>query len=177
MLIYANALVKKEMDDHRSPRLTELKDHIGLLMDEVRGMSHDLKSNRFDTITGFGRQLTATLEKLREATGIDFTLKVENGDKALSQLQLSHLSRIVDELVGNSVKHAGCGTINLEMTGVKRSLRVHYSDDGKGIDPDIQPAGIGLQNIRERVVSLRGSFHLDNAWPQGYSILILIPLL
>ena len=177
MLIYANALVKKEMDDHQSPRLTELKDHIGLLMDEVRGMSHDLKSNRFDTITGFGRQLAATLEKLREATGIDFTLKVENGDKALSQLQLTHLSRIVDELVGNSIKHAGCGKVNLEMAGVKRNLRVHYSDDGKGIDPDIQPAGIGLQNIRERVASLRGSFHLDNAWPQGYSILILIPLL
>jgi signal transduction histidine kinase len=63
------------------------------------------------------------------------------------------------------------------MTGVKRNLRVHYSDDGRGIDPDIQPAGIGLQNIRERVASLRGSFHLDNAWPQGYSILIQIPLL
>jgi signal transduction histidine kinase len=177
MLIYANALVKKEMDEHQSPRLTALKDHIGLLMDEVRGISHDLKSDRFKTITGFGRELTATLEKLREATGIGFTLKVENGEKALTQLQLTHLSRIVHELVGNSIKHAGCGTINLEMTGVKRSLQVHYSDDGKGIDPDRQPAGIGLQNIRERVASLRGSFHLDNAWPRGYSILILIPLL
>jgi signal transduction histidine kinase len=177
MLIYANALVKKEMDEHPSPRLTALKDHIGLLMDEVRGISHDLTSDRFKTITGFGRELTATLEKLREATGIGFTLKVENGEKALTQLQLTHLSRIVHELVGNSIKHAGCGAINLEMTGVKRSLRVHYSDDGKGIDPDRQPAGIGLQNIRERVASLRGSFHLDNAWPRGYSILILIPLL
>jgi signal transduction histidine kinase len=54
---------------------------------------------------------------------------------------------------------------------------VQYSDDGKGIDPEAEPAGIGLQNIRERVASLRGSFHLDNAWPQGYSIHILIPLI
>jgi signal transduction histidine kinase len=177
MLIYANALVKKEMDDHRSPLLTELKNHIGLLMDEVRGISHDLKSNRFDTISGFGRELTVTLEKLREATGIGFTLKVENGEKPLTQLQFTHLSRIVHELVGNSVKHAGCGTINLEMTGVRRSLQVQYSDDGKGIDPEVEPAGIGLQNIRERVASLRGSFQLDNAWPRGYSIHILIPLI
>lgn len=177
MLIYANALVKKEMDDHESARLTELKNHIGLLMAEVRSISHDLKSNRFDTITGFGRELTTTLEKLREATGIGFTLKVENGDRALSHVQLTHLSKIVHELVGNSVKHAECGKISLEMTGVKRNLQVHYSDDGKGLNPDIKPAGIGLQNIRERVDSLRGSFHLDNAWPQGYSILILIPLL
>ncbi len=176
MLIYANALVKKEMDDHPSPRLTELKSHIGLLMDEVRGISHDLKSDRLDTITGFGRELTTTLEKLRDATGIGFTLKVENGEKALTQLQLTHLSKIVHELVGNSVKHAGCGKISLEMTGIKRSLQVRYSDDGKGIDPAVQPAGIGLQNIRERVASLRGRFHLDNAWPKGYSILILIPL-
>ena len=177
MLIYANALVKKEMDDHQSPRLTELKSHIGLLMEEVRGISHDLKSNRLDTVTGFGRELTATLEKLRDATGIGFTLKVENGEKALSQLQLTHLSKIVHELLGNSVKHAGCGNISVEMVSVKRCLRVHYSDDGKGMDPALQPAGIGLQNIRERVASLQGSFHLDNAWPKGYSILILIPLL
>jgi signal transduction histidine kinase len=177
MLIYANALVKKEMDDHQSPRLTELKSHIGLLMDEVRSISHDLKSNRFDTISGFGRELNTTLERLREATGIGFTLKVENGDKALSQLQLTHLSKIVHELVGNSVKHAECGKISVEMTRVKRSLQVDYSDDGKGLDPDIKPAGIGLQNIRERVDSLRGSFQLDNAWPRGYSIRILIPLL
>jgi signal transduction histidine kinase len=177
MLIYANALVKKEMDDHESPRLAELKNHIGLLMAEVRSISHDLKSNRFDTITGFARELTTTFEKLRDATGIGFTLKVENGDRALSQLQLTHLSKIVHELVGNSVKHAECGKISLEMTGVKRNLQVHYSDDGKGLNPEIKPAGIGLQNIRERVDSLRGSFQLDNAWPQGYSILILIPLL
>jgi signal transduction histidine kinase len=177
MLIYANALVKKEMDDRQSPRLTELKSHVGLLMEEVRGISHDLKSNRLDTVTGFGRELTASLEKLQDATGIGFTLKVENGEKALTQLQLTHLSKIVHELVGNSVKHAGCARISLEMTGVRRSLQVHYSDDGKGMDPAVQPAGIGLQNIRERVASLRGSFHLDNAWPKGYSILILIPLL
>jgi signal transduction histidine kinase len=63
------------------------------------------------------------------------------------------------------------------MTGVRRSLQVQYSDDGKGIDPEAEPAGIGLQNIRERVASLRGSFQLDNAWPQGYSIHILIPLI
>ena len=63
------------------------------------------------------------------------------------------------------------------MTGVKRNLQVYYSDDGKGINPETGPAGIGLENIRERVGTLRGSFRLDNAWPQGYSILILIPLL
>jgi two-component system, NarL family, sensor kinase len=176
MLIYANALVKKEMDDHQSPRLAELKNHIGLLMGEVRSISHDLKSERLDTITGFGRELTAALEKIRDATGIGFTLQVENGEKALTQLQRTHLSKIVHELVGNSLKHAGCGNINVAMTSIDRSLRVDYSDDGKGIDPTIPPAGIGLQNIRERVAFLRGSFHLDNAWPKGYSIHILIPL-
>jgi signal transduction histidine kinase len=39
-----------------------------------------------------------------------------------------------------------------------------------------QVNGIGLQNMQERVALLKGEFQLHNAWPQGYSINILIPL-
>ena len=75
-------------------------------------------------------------------------------------------------------------------------LRINYTDDGKGISPGspatagngpsvgngpsagvASSAGIGLQNIRERVGMLKGDFQLHNAYPQGYSIDISIPLL
>ena len=146
-------------------------------MMEVRSIAHDLKSNHLDTINGFGREITNLLEKVSAATGMGFILKVDNGDQALSHQQLTHLSNIVQELVGNSIKHAGCDKISLELTGAKRTLQLRYSDNGKGIDPNALSTGIGLQNIRERVDSLRGVCTLDNAWPAGYSINLSIPLL
>jgi signal transduction histidine kinase len=176
MLLYANARVKKELDDHPTPGLSELKGHISQIMDEVRSISHDLKSTEFGTITTFAWEISGILEKVRATTGITSAVKVDNGDRALSHFQLTHLSKVVQELISNSVKHAGCRQISLEMTGVKRTLQLCYSDDGKGMDPEVK-GGIGLQNIRERIASLQGEFKLSNAWPKGYTILISIPLL
>jgi len=175
MLLYANALVKKESENHPSEGLDQLKGQIGQIMAAVRGISHDLKSNRLGTISALGRDLDTLLEKIREATGIAFTLTVENGNAILSHFQMTHLSKIVQELISNSVKHAACSKITIAMKGLPRNLHIDYTDDGKGIDP-ASAGGIGLQNINERTASLRGRFELNNNFPNGYTAALSIPL-
>jgi signal transduction histidine kinase len=177
MLLYANALVKKEAEDHPSKGLEEVKSHIGQIMEAVRGISHDLKSSRLGTIDGLGKELTTLLEKIRDATAIGFTLTVDNGDHILSHFQLTHLLKIVQELISNSIKHADCRKISVAIKAPHRNLQLDYSDDGKGMNPAATTTGIGLDNIRERVDSLQGRFQLNNAFPEGYSIALSIPLL
>ncbi len=189
MLIYANALVKKQSDQYPSKGLDELKSQIGQIMEAVRGISHDLKSSRPGTIADLGKETTTLLEKIRDATGIAFTLTVENGNAILSHFQMTHLSKIVHELISNSVKHAACNKITIAMKGLPRSLQIDYSDDGKGIDPAVlspgvnssthgsNPTGIGLANIQDRVSALHGRLDLNNAFPEGYSVALSIPLL
>jgi signal transduction histidine kinase len=58
---------------------------------------------------------------------------------------------------------------------MERSLRITYSDNGRGMEPGSVSAGIGMRNIRERTDLLKGSFELQNAWPEGYSIELTIP--
>lgn len=176
MLLYANALVKKESDNQPSEGLDQLKVQIGQIMEAVRGISHDLKSSRLGTIGALGRELHSLLEKIREVTGIAFTLTVENGNSILSHFQMTHLSKIVHELIANSVKHAACRRITIVLKGFSRNLSIDYTDDGKGIDPAAR-GGIGLQNINERTASLRGRFELNNNFPNGYTVALSIPLL
>lgn len=176
MLLYANALVKKESTGHPSEGLDQLKGQLGQIMEAVRGISHDLKSGRPGTITALGRDLNTLLEKIREATGIAFTLTVENGSSILSHFQLTHLSKIVHELITNSVKHSACNKITIAMKGFPRNLQIDYTDDGRGIDPTAT-GGIGLQNINERTASLRGRFELNNNYPNGYTAALSIPLI
>jgi len=178
MLLYANALVKKESDTQPSAGLDQLKLQIGQIMEAVRGISHDLKANRLGTINILGKDLGALLEKIREATGIAFSLTVENGSHILSHFQMTHLQKIVHELISNSVKHAACNKITIAMKGFSRNLQIDYSDDGKGIDPNgPSTGGIGLGNIRERVASLQGRLEFNNTFPEGYSVALSIPLL
>jgi signal transduction histidine kinase len=175
MLLFANALVKKEMETHPTPGLAELKVQTAQIMEAVRGISHDLKSSRLSTVDSFSREIMVLLEKLKRTTGIDFTLRQNNGQQVLSHWQYSHLTKMVNEMIGNSVRHAGCSQITVLIKAMERSLRITYSDNGRGMEPGSVSAGIGIRNIRERTDLLKGSFELQNAWPEGYSIELTIP--
>jgi signal transduction histidine kinase len=155
----------------------ELKAQIQRIMEAVRGISHDLKSSEMSTVQTFYRDVCNLLEKIRATTEIDFTAKMNSGSQVLSHIQYTNLRKIVDELITNSIKHAECSFITLDIKTVERRLQVSYSDNGKGMSPGGPSEGIGLQNIQERVRAMNGDFQLNNAWPEGYSIDISIPLL
>ncbi len=177
MLLYANTLVKKELEERPSPRVEELKSQVAYIMEAVRGISHDLKSNELGTVEGLYKDVTVLLEKIRDSTGIDFTIRMSDGSRVLGHLQYMNLRKIIDEMVSNSIKHAQCKRITLNLKATGRRLLIVYSDDGKGMAPEQLPGGIGMQNIQERTNLLNGDFQLHNAYPEGYFIDVTIPLL
>ena len=177
MLLYANTLAKKELESNNSLRLEELKSQIMYVMEAVRGISHDLKSNELSTVHTFYKDITEALEKIRTSTGIDFTIRMSAGNRILSHLQNTHLRKIIDELVSNSIKHGVCSMITLHIKTTDQRLLLHYLDNGKGMAPDKPADGIGMQNMKERTNLLNGEFQVHNTYPDGYSIDISIPLL
>ncbi|HET6252679.1 MAG TPA: ATP-binding protein [Puia sp.] len=175
MLLFANALVKKELDERPSPGLVELKAQTAQIMEAVRGISHDLKSNQLSKLDSFGREVTGLLGKIRQTTGIDYQFRMDNGGRILSNRQYAHLTKIMNELISNSIKHAGCSRITVVVRSMEQRFTISYSDNGRGMEPGSFSAGIGLGNIKERVAMSKGSFEIRNAWPEGYSIEISIP--
>lgn len=170
MVLYASILAKKQQND-------ELKGQIGQIMDAVRNISHDLKSPQLSTIASLGKVISDLLKKVQSATDIDFLLQAGNGMRVLSHGQFTQLKAILQELVSNSIKHADCSKIMIRIAAPGQQLNLSYSDDGRGIGPGIVgKPGIGIKNIEERVTLLRGGFQLKDAWPDGYSIDISIPL-
>jgi signal transduction histidine kinase len=176
MLLYANILARKEAEANPTPGMEELKAQIGYSMEAVRGISRDLKSSRLSTVGSFYKEVTTLLEKIKSSARIDFTSRLTNGGHVLSQLQYSNLWKIVNELISNSIKHASCSLITLDVQTNGGELRIEYADDGKGISEGEVSNGIGLQNMVERAKLLNGEFQLRNAYPHGYSVLLLIPI-
>lgn len=177
MVMYAGILVKKESEINPSPRLDELKGHMRQIMETVRSISQDLKSNKLSTVNFFYNEIAGLLKKIKASTQIDFLIRLNKGSQILSHLQFTTLRKIVSEMVTNSIKHAECDMITIQLKVMERHLRISYSDNGKGIAYETQTGGIGIQNIRERVGLLKGDFQLNNFYPEGYSIDISIPLL
>jgi signal transduction histidine kinase len=177
LLLYANTLVKKEVQEHPSPRVEELRSHLLHVMEAVRGVTHDLKSTELATVGVLHKEILALLEKIRDTTQIDFSLHLNYGNPVLSHFQATHLRKAVNELISNSIKHGQCSRIDIRLRVSERKLHIRYSDNGRGMPPQAEHGGIGLKNVQERVGLLNGAFHLHNDYPKGYSIDIKIPLL
>lgn len=84
--------------------------------------------------------------------------------------------RITQELINNSIKHAGCKEISIQLFYRDHLIIFTYEDDGKGFDAQkIMSAGYGLKNIETRVSLLEGKITWDTSPGNGLNVNIEIP--
>jgi signal transduction histidine kinase len=80
------------------------------------------------------------------------------------------------EAIQNVAKHAGDGArVSLALRHDDGSLVVRISDDGQGFDPDQATAGVGLQNIRDRIEDVGGTFKLVSKPGCGTVLTLAVP--
>ena len=82
--------------------------------------------------------------------------------------------RIVQETVGNAIRHAEatCICVDLSLEGKRLSLLV--TDDGKGFVPDRKSRGVGLRTIQQRAEIIGGKIKLDTMPGAGVRIEISV---
>lgn len=80
--------------------------------------------------------------------------------------------RIVQELVNNSLRHAGASETFVQLVQEENRLHLMVQDNGKGFDPGIlnQAKGKGLANIRSRVNSFGGTIDINSSAGSGTEI-------
>ncbi|MEG9328451.1 PAS domain S-box protein [Salinimicrobium catena] len=73
-----------------------------------------------------------------------------------------HIYRVIQEGLGNALKHSGAGDIRIRMHFGKDHIRVTLKDDGKGFDAakNYVHNGIGLLSMRDRIKKLNGRFRI-----------------
>ncbi|OON68758.1 sensor histidine kinase [Hymenobacter sp. CRA2] len=91
--------------------------------------------------------------------------------------------RVVQELLGNGLKHAQAREISVRLEFGENRLSIDYADDGVGYDqaaieamatPDTR-TGLGLTNLRSRVAVLRGMLRHESAPGAGTRVWISFP--
>jgi signal transduction histidine kinase len=83
-----------------------------------------------------------------------------------------NLYRIVQELINNSVKHAGATETIVSVTTEDTHLVVEVRDNGKGLMSPPQAKGYGLKNIQTRIDSYKGSFETVHGNNSGAHFII-----
>ncbi|WP_310413994.1 sensor histidine kinase [Chamaesiphon sp. OTE_8_metabat_110] len=83
--------------------------------------------------------------------------------------------RIVQEALTNISKYAQATAVTIELRTQSHSIELSVTDNGRGFIPDNNQTGFGLQGMRERVLSLQGSFEIVSMPDRGAQILASIP--
>ncbi len=157
-------------------KFAEMAEDIDATFREVRGISHDLMSKSLEK-TG----LRSAVEELalrneRAMKGLKINLFINFPLESVGDIAKIHLYRIVQELLGNILKHAKAKEANLQMLENDLFLLITIEDDGVGFDSNIGDSdGIGLSNVRNRTEMLHGQMHLESFPGKGTFVSIKIP--
>jgi signal transduction histidine kinase len=130
--------------------------------------------------------LAAALEWLAAETRKNYNVEVIVEADSLANPKAADvrifLFRAVRELLLNSVKHAGGSAVHVTMQHRRPDkVRIIVADDGPGFDSKsldnkrTDSQTVGLVNIRERLSTLGGEFHINSGPKRGTRITLLLP--
>ncbi len=146
-------------------------------IDEVRAISHNLIPE--DLTFGTVRALENLCARMAQNSGIAVQFLVDDAVRAHRFNQEFGLSlyRIVQEVLGNIMKHSGASEISLSMSQVNSAIVLQIEDNGKGFDTAAigESTGIGWKNIYARVGLLNGVVDVRSERISGTRIHISIP--
>ena len=96
----------------------------------------------------------------------------------LSSEQALNLFRIVQEAVGNALRHACAHTIGVRIsTDDTNTLRLEIQDDGIGFDLSAEhPGHYGLLNMQLRAQRLGGEWRVISETGKGTTLSLVMPL-
>ena len=84
--------------------------------------------------------------------------------------------RVTQEALTNIAKHANASQVWISLDGSQDVLTLSISDNGQGLHPTSSGShGLGLTGMRERIASLQGHIHFEDAQP-GLRIHVQLPI-
>ena len=104
-----------------------------------------------------------------------------NTKARFNPLRETTLYRITTELINNTIKYAGAAHVNISYfySAEKNRISLKYTDDGVGFDLSLvekRKDGLGLLNIHQRIMLIRGVITINTAPGKGLVIYIEMPL-
>lgn len=171
-------VLEERMGTDRAERDGQYRKVYGLLQEtvsEVRRISHDMVAG---TLARFGleKALEGLCTSVRVSGRLAVELRVFGLDQRLERGMEVAVYRIVQELVGNVLKHADATEVTIDLTRSPGRLSVMVSDDGHGFDPAAAADGIGLANVRQRAATLGGVLVVDSTLGKGTTASLEFPV-
>lgn len=141
---------------------------------DLRNLSHLLNTN-YIREAGFTASIQQLLLHLEKSGQYQTRLDEKEGRFSVDGQQAIILFRMVQEIVSNTLRHAGANKFCVTLEQFHGSRRIVLSDNGRGFDTSIlnQPGGgLGIRNMKQRAASLGAAIRIESKPNEGTTITI-----
>ncbi len=147
---------------------------LATLRDDTLQVSIALNPNRRKNSDSnfMGRLQKLIMDYKSEKT--NFKLTFFNSEVGLNEGQESHVFKIIQEAFNNIEKYAKASEVELQVLQSEESFILSVEDNGVGFDPKREMDGIGLTNMKNRVLEMNGTFNVSSIKGKGTSIIISV---
>jgi signal transduction histidine kinase len=122
------------------------------------------------------QQLAETVGSLTGAYDVPVDLDVSCPPDLVPDDIAEELLATVKEALSNSLRHAAATRIEVRVGCGQSQVVMSVADDGGGFDPTAAHAGMGLENMTDRVEAIGGSFSIDSSPESGTVVRATFPL-
>lgn len=173
---YFDSIQKQKDEKLRIQLLKKTEALIDNVSDEIRNICFQLMPRSVEKF-GLGQSIKQLADLIHFSTGIKFDVKLEElNDKIDPNVSMS-VYRVIQEFVNNSIKHAKCKNIGINLSIKQKTLSLDMTDDGVGFNNNATlKRGNGLDNINLRVKYLQGEIDFNSEKNKGVQLNIVIPL-
>ena len=153
-------------------------EYINLAINENRKLAHNLTTPDFDIS---GKELRRLIYNFSETIQKSSNIKchiniIKFEESAVTKDQNLDIYRIIQEQFSNILKHAHAKNIELTISVSNNILSMIIKDDGIGHQKSSKMKGIGLINIKRRVVKWKGNMKIKTSLNAGFELLIQMPI-
>jgi two-component system, NarL family, sensor kinase len=144
-------------------------------LQDLRHLSHSLNTDYVSEM-GLHRAIEYELEMISKTGVINVELQVEGILRRLDQQKELILFRIVQESLGNIIKHADATKIEISIQYLAQEIILSIHDNGKGMEtsrlieaPD-KSIGMGIRNMKNRAQLIGATFTVTSSTSEGTTI-------
>ena len=125
---------------------------------------------KFDTLSGMLHQMEDTADRMLAGKTVTFHAAPHTNDRRLSLNFRRQVFLVFREIMHNTLKHSQADHVDISIKHHQKKLIIKVSDSGKGFDLNHYCEGNGLNNMKQRIKELNGTFDIQSTPGKGTSI-------
>ena len=157
-------------------QLVELEETAVQTHKEMRLLLYELRSTVLEE-EGLVKALQRRMQMVEVRSGIRGQINAKLSSKLPVSVE-QVLFRVANEALNNTLKHSGADTVIIDITTDNSHVSMKIRDNGHGFATDDENfyAGMGMDNMRQRVEKLGGTFYYESQPNSGTDIVVHVPL-